>query len=299
MMKIILLLLSGIVLISFAPSTKLCSINLEKYTVSYTKEKGRYSGEYKSNYTSTGKTRATGTLLNGKRVGEWIVYDSIENILVKRNYLNKDTFHPKLKANEDLEYITQKGAPLTTLYSKRLWRILPRQNNEALFNGSLLAGSLLKMASNNQIKTYSPVSDELEYFLSYDSLRYVYKEVVAFKIKEDNYYNKYTQLMETKIIAICPVIKIKEKYIDLAWFYFPEYISQLQEYKENPSNTKIIKLLEERDFHSYIIKESNKSDLPLTAYALNENETIESLQERIEIELIEKEHDLWIQSRIE
>lgn len=295
-MKTTLILTSCLLLFSFVSSTKSYSLVTKEFTITYHKDNGRYSGKYQSTYSKNESLRATGTLLNGKRIGEWIVYDTLGNVLVKRNYLDKNTFSPKLNVRNDLDYTISKGAPITTLYSKRLWREIPTDKNEIIFKGNLVAGALLKLASNNSIKSYSPVNDEFKFPVRYDSLRNVYQKVIAFKIKEDNYYNKYTQLMETQIIGICPVVEVNGKHKDIAWFYFPEFITMLKENIETPSYRTILEIFDNRNFHSFITKESNKNDISLDEYNSDTKGSLFMLRERIEIDLIETEHDLWIRS---
>lgn len=293
-MKITLILICLSFLFGIPPiRTNINNIDIDSYSVLYEKSDGKYTGNYTSYYQSTGNIRAKGTLLNGKHTGSWIVNDSLGNLLIKRVYTSQNDFKQTFPLSKVTNSAELKEGTLNSMWTKRLWRHIPKENNEIIFDGYLLAGSLLKLASNNQIKTYSPLDEELTTSIGYDSLYYVYKEVIAFKLKEDNFYNPNTLRMETKIIGICPIVEVNKKQVDLAWFYFPEFINQLRA-NNTLSHQKVLNIFEARNFYSFITKESNRNNLTLSEYTLKNNQTLSDLRERIEINLIEKEHDFWI-----
>ena len=81
------------------------------------------------------------------------------------------------------------------------------------------------------------------------------------------------------------------------WVYFPQirkYLAQ-EKIRQTGLPTKI-KTLDDlffyRCFYGQIYKESNVYDKPITAYSIGKE--IDKEAERIEISLIESEHDIWL-----
>lgn len=294
-MKTILILTSSLLLLSFISTNKPNIIQVDQYKVVYEKAEGKYTGKYSSYYNSTGKIRAKGKLLNGMHVGEWIIYDSTGEIRVQRSYSAAGDLIKSIPAIKTLESAEEsKEGLVSVIWSKRLWRFIPLDNNKEFFQSKFLSNTLISLAKENKITSYNPSSDEFLHPTSFDRLANTNKKIVTYKIKEDNYYNKYTQQMEIQIIGICPIVEVDNKQVDLAWFYFPEFIEQLKE-NNTESNQILLRAFQTRNFHSFITKESNRNNLTLSKYKLENNQTLSGLREEIEIGLIEKEHDLWIE----
>jgi hypothetical protein len=123
-------------------------------------------------------------------------------------------------------------------------------------------------------------------------------DIVGYRIKEDWFYNYSWQLSETRIIAICPIIKRKDTgdLMDAFWIYYPELRNIFASEKIEIAGEKNISSLEDifmfRRFNSTIYKESNIYNKKIADYVTDKS--VKELVERIEIELLDLEHDAWI-----
>lgn len=128
------------------------------------------------------------------------------------------------------------------------------------------------------------------------------EDVTMYEIKEDWIFDKQRSQRYVRIIGVCPMVEDydddgeKRGYKRLFWLYYPEcrYVfnnADVYNWQDDSQRRTFEQLFEMRMFSSYVVKETNVYDRPISAYAKNIDALLES--ERIKTELFEIEHDLW------
>ncbi len=130
---------------------------------------------------------------------------------------------------------------------------------------------------------------------------YTARDVIAWEIKEDWFFDRQKSVMDVRIIAISPVVyKTVEGAItgesNLFWLYFPEcrYVFQnffVYNSENNAMRMSFDDLFWKRKFTSFITKEDNVYD----RFVLDTEKGIDRLlmSEKIKEEMFKIEHDLW------
>lgn len=278
----------------------------------YQTTQGRINGNYTSYY-KNGIKKAEGNFENNLRIGKWTVWDTLGNVKMIRIYSDPFTFERiipkvpddkpikllnipryKIKYNEEgyITYAYVKESDVS--YHKRIWRFISPKENPILFEKDLLFRLLNKHILDSTIKAYSTKDDEFrEVFMPKIDTTTV--KVIGFKIKEDFFFDMNRVVSDTRVIGICPVVinQITNDTIDAYWVYHPQAREHLAQINiESNSIPEKIKTLDDLFFYRYfygrIIKKSNVYDRQPT-YILEPSNS-----EKIDIELIEKEHDIWI-----
>jgi gliding motility associated protien GldN len=130
-------------------------------------------------------------------------------------------------------------------------------------------------------------------------------KVIAYRIKEDWFFDKQRSVIEARIIGFAPMIYAVDQYgniregnikVPLFWVYYPEARQMLANAevfnRENDAERRSYDdLFQKRMFSSYVMKESNVYDRRIDDYAQGINALLES--ERIKTEIVNTEHDLW------
>lgn len=284
---------------------------------SYRTTKGRFDGYYISFYRN-GKKKSEGSFENNLRSGKWSVWDSTGRLRMQREYKNPfvvNRIFPKIHNEKPIQLLNVppynlkynkdgylENFPLRErmiVWSKRLWRSLIPEENEILFENNRLFRFLNKNILNKNITAYSVADDQFTKELTSGELDTSSTKIIGFKIKEDFFFDNERLVSESRIIGICPVVvrKGRPDTIDLYWVYYPEirkYFAQEKiPSKGIPSKIKSMDdLFFFRYFHGQIYKESNVYDRNISDY--KKGKEIEKEAERIEISLIEQEHDIWI-----
>lgn len=136
-----------------------------------------------------------------------------------------------------------------------------------------------------------------------DTFKIESKDIVAWEIKEDWFFDKQRSVMDVRIIGIAPIVQYTDPvsgqvlgHRKLMWLYFPELSYILQNYfvfnrQNNAQNISYYDLFLKRQFNSYIKKESNIYDRKITDYTSGVDALLES--ERIKQDIFEMEHDVW------
>lgn len=278
----------------------------------YQTTQGRINGNYTSYY-KNGIKKAEGNFENNLRIGKWTVWDTLGNVKMIRIYSDPFTFERiipkvpddkpikllnipryKIKYNEEgyITYAYVKESDVS--YHKRIWRFISPKENPILFEKDLLFRLLNKHILDSTIKAYSTKDDEFrEVFMPKIDTTTV--KVIGFKIKEDFFFDMNRVVSDTRVIGICPVVinQITNDTIDAYWVYHPQAREHLAQINiESNIIPEKIKTLDDLFFYRYfygrIIKKSNVYDRQPT-YILEPSNS-----EKIDIELIEKEHDIWI-----
>jgi len=130
-------------------------------------------------------------------------------------------------------------------------------------------------------------------------------KVIAYRLKEDWFFDKQRSVIEARIIGLAPMIYAVDEYgniregnikVPLFWVYYNEARqlfanSEVFNRVNDAERRSYDDLFQKRIFSSYIMKESNVYDRRIDDYAQGLNALLES--ERIKTEIVNMEHDLW------
>ena len=130
-------------------------------------------------------------------------------------------------------------------------------------------------------------------------------KVIAFRVKEDWFFDKQRSVMDVRIIGIAPLMyavdeagNVREGNLKmpLFWIYYPEARKLLANAevfnRENDAERRSFDdIFSKRLFGSYIYKESNVFDRRIEDYRQGINALLES--EKIKESITNFEHDMW------
>ena len=314
-MKAYWLLLVGFLISSISIGQVKKTYEDENHKVVYELRDGRIHGTYQSYYPN-GHQRALGEFENNYRTGKWIVWDSTGKKQIERVYSSPFVFeqkHPggskegpipilsepvyKIKYNDEgyIDYFPLEERMI--VWAKRIWRKVPADNNLILFNDKLFQKKLFNLIKTSELPSYGTKNDIFQEEVDLSSVDFDELDLVAFKLKEEWFFDCERFVMECRIIGICPVVESSGDTTDLCWIYFPElrpYIANVS--IESNKTPDYIHSLDDlffyRDFASTIYKESNVYNQEIADYTAPD--MIEKEAERIELSIIELEHDTWI-----
>ena len=309
-------ILIALLVIPISAKSQTRQFNSDKVNCTYETYKGRIHGKYISYYPN-GIKKAEGKFENNYRSGKWKLWDSSGNLMVVREYfspLEYSSFAPN--AEENTPPLHTSKSVYTILYNsenfiidytlhkemiiweKRIWRWIPVENNEMLFENNALFNTIHNNVMQGNIIAYSSTDDLFTRKLNTSEIDTANVNIIGFKIKEDHTFDKPRLLSETRIIGICPVAlnKITKDTIDLYWIQFPEarkYLSRINVVKKegHPVIFSLDEVFFYRIFNSVIYKEDNIYNRKISDYKTGAD--IQKESEKIEINLIEMEHDLW------
>ena len=317
-MKRLIVILGALVFVSFAMKGKeKHRVVGDAYNAVYETTDGRLDGAYVSYY-KNGQKKAEGNFENNYRKGTWKMWDTAGTLRVERDYENPFVFKSVKPPVANKKYAQQasnqpyalhyskdgymeyfKLEEKMVVWSKRLWRTITAKNNPLLFDDNLFFNILYKNLIAGKITPYDTNDEEFQQALAVSKIDTSSFKVIGYKIKEDCFFDNVRYVSETRIIGFCPVVVTKQKQdtVNLCWFYFPEMRKCLAQEPLKQSNLPTyIKTYDDlfffRYFYGQIYKESNVWDRPISTYTSG-NE-IEKEAERIEITMIETEHDFWM-----
>jgi gliding motility associated protien GldN len=147
-----------------------------------------------------------------------------------------------------------------------------------------------------------PPYDEYDTVIAKD---FNYDDVVAFRVKEEWFFDKQRSVMEVRIIGIAPLIYAKDEQgnvregnvrIPICWFYYPEcrkLLAGAETFnRQNDAERRTFDdIFQKRLFNSYIYKEANVYDRTIGDYKTGIATLYES--EKIKSEIANFEHDMW------
>ena len=130
-------------------------------------------------------------------------------------------------------------------------------------------------------------------------------KIIAFRIKEEWFFDKQRSVMDVRIIGIAPMMYSEDEAgniregaikVPIFWIYYPEARKILANHevfnRHNDAERKSFDdVFQKRLFASYIFKESNVFDRRIESYKQGINALLEA--EKIKNEIFEMEHDLW------
>ncbi|MGB3949058.1 MAG: hypothetical protein WBM13_13820 [Bacteroidia bacterium] len=317
--KLVLLFISLLINISNAQVFK-----TDDFKYEITINDGIVNGKYVSWYPN-GVKRSEGSFRDNQRINIWTIWDSLGRVRMVRDYQNlflyktlkaenvegdnnlinvdnifiKDTSFDTLKLNEEGYYPFYKLSPKDILVSKRIWRFVDSnfERNHFLFDDNKMFNLIVKNIELNKLLAYDSDMfvnkiDAKDIKKKLDSIKF---NVVSYKIKEDWFFDTVRNISETRIIALCPVIRIKETKIeqDLIWIYYPDFrkILATEKIVVRENNNSAINTLDDifmfRFFNSRIYKFDNEI-IESNNFLKNNN------LDYLTVYLIEKEHDAWL-----
>ncbi len=291
-----------------ATAQELKTYSEDDVIVSYTLIQDRFSGNYISKYPNE-QTKAKGKLRNGYKVGVWKFYDNEGELVLERNYndgLTYETFFPespkstnKSSRNNQGFYSYQEFDQNDVAWQKRIWRSIEAENNPLLFEEDKLYRLLCSNVQDGLLSIYNPKNDEFSEEMNYSSERFENLKVVRYNIKEDWFFDRDRQVMESRIIGICPVAVINGEETDLFWVYLPSARDILAKEQVYSSNTDNIQNLDDvfyfRDFASTIYDQTRNSS-KASVFANKTAEPQDLLAQKIEMQIIDAESNLLIKA---
>lgn len=306
------------VVFSFSQDGKRVQHSYKDDTIScrYETLDGRIDGHYISYY-ANGQKKSEGYFESNYRSGTWTVWDSTGTIRMQRTYSDPFSFTRSIPAMPDdapvrLLYTTHSSIQYNekgfirpfhldesmVIWVQRIWRTVTPEHNRLLFDQDILFRVIDSNIRTKNITPYSAGNDEFriieETIPDADHYR-----VTGYRIKEDSFFDRERMVSETRIIGICPVaLDLRSNdTTSLYWIYFP----QLRKYmaqktiagQDLPGKIRTLDdLFFYRYFSSEIYRTDNQADLQISDY--KQGKDIREEAERMEINLIENEHDLWI-----
>ncbi len=302
------------------PAVQLIAQNIPKQfkdlnlNCTYNIKDGMFNGKYLSFYPN-GNRKSEGEFKNNNRIGKWTIWDSTENKICEREYKNafvyKQNFplNPhnytllnKRDSNDIIKEFFIKEAMIYTF--SKTWRMIYEENNPNLFENDRLSKLLINSMLNSKVTAYDIADEEFTKPLSIQQLKEKFEfdklEIKAYKIKEVWFLDTVRKISEVRILGICPVAKSKNENAatqDLCWFYFPDIrkvlaSEKIRSNKIFPVITNMDDIFVFRHFASKIIKEDNPYNKAIKNYKSGRDIEIEA--EKIELKLIELEHDFWM-----
>lgn len=306
--KLIVLLITIVASWSFTSSEKQENTFIsDSIKCIYQTSEGKLSGHYQSFY-ANGNIKTEGNFENNCRIGKWIIWDSVGNKLAIREYSNPlevtviklrgkaeiQSSIYTLKRNESGFYDFFNLSESMVIQASALLRFIPITGNTILAKYNLfelLNNGIIK----KQIDFYS--DDQLRNKLT-KIPSIANRKLIGYKIREDYVIDNQRKISEIRVLSICPVVvNAANDTLDLYWIFYPECRAIL-------ATQKVI----EKGYPSYF---NNLDDLfffPALAgkyywkesivtppkYPSNSIAERNSISEKIEIQLIEDEHNLWL-----
>lgn len=147
-----------------------------------------------------------------------------------------------------------------------------------------------------------PPYDEYDTVIAKDFNR---DDVIAYRLKEEWFFDKQRSVMDVRIIGIAPLVYAKDESgniregnikIALCWFYYLECRKLLASAevfnRQNDAERRSFDdVFQKRLFNSYIYKESNVYDRKIEDYKQGFASLYES--ERVKTDIVNLEHDMW------
>ncbi len=186
---------------------------------------------------------------------------------------------------------------------------------DVLLDGILSEGTIVEVFADDrfeipltpeQVQQYAAKLDTLrdpdDYYniLAIDTIRINAKDVLAFEIKSDWFFDKQRGEMKNRIIGISPVVRnpATQDIYNLFWVWFPDARYALATHlafnsQNNSSRMTFDQIFHLRYFNSVIYKEDNVYDRKIADY--KRTTAMDQLLEGAQIkeELRNMEHDLW------
>lgn len=297
-------------------SQQICKFEDETIKCIYERTQGRINGKYVSYY-KNGQKKAEGSFRNNYRNGLWSVWDSTGKLRMQRNYTDPFTFKrliPVVPKDKPIELLNlpqyrlsynDKGfidycniKEMNGIWTRTVYRYLTPQDNPLLFNNDLLFKIFTRNIEMKKVPAYNATDEYLqkESSITIDTSNY---KVIAYKVMEINIFDDNRLVLESRLLGIMPfaIDKKTKDTVDLYWIYYPEIREFLAQEKIKQAGVpEEVKSYDDLFFFRYyygqIYKERQIPDKSISEY--KKGDEIKKEAERIEIDIIEDEHDIWI-----
>ncbi|MBT8196712.1 MAG: gliding motility protein GldN [Bacteroidia bacterium] len=230
------------------------------------------------------------------------------------------------------------------MWSKRIWRVIDLDEklnlpfrypaSKSMADRASLIDVIMDAVEEGTLTAYSSIDDEFTLQLTKDEIEKVggagvdstqitdpdppyltrdtvikrefsRDKVIAYRIKEDWFFDKQRSVIESRLIGIAPMMYAEDDQgeiregnirIPLFWIYYPEARNMLVNAEvynrgNDAERRTYDDVFQKRMFNSYIFKESNVFDRRIEEYKTGIDALLEA--ERIKHEIINLEHDLW------
>ncbi|MFT5821505.1 MAG: gliding motility associated protein GldN [Crocinitomix sp.] len=221
--------------------------------------------------------------------GDLTLYSPFNPIVPKWN--DGDSFKYPIKSEQiDGDFYND------TIFHLDISSYLAKENFEQYSIGQVLSPNL-PMDSLSRVGYLVGKNSEAN-----DTVYFKSEDIIQYRIKEEWYFDQKRSVLDRKIIGIAPLVNqidgngrvtgVRE----LFWLYLPECASIFRGYNLNSShnnsqNESLQELFTNRNFQSYLIKESNSCNRILESYKTAKDAELES--EKINEKIINFEHVLW------
>lgn len=150
---------------------------------------------------------------------------------------------------------------------------------------------------------YDEYGDEIEGSADTIIEDYTSQDIVAYRLKEDWFFDRERSIMDVRIIGICPVRNEFDREteafkgaVEMFWIYFPEarYVFANADVfnRQNDAERRTFDdIFWKRMFNSYVYKRSNVYDRNNRAYLKGIDLLLEA--DKIKDDIFNMEHDLW------
>ncbi len=266
-----------------------------------------------------GTKTAEGNFINNGRTGKWTIWDTAGNVRMVRDYKSAFNFvtinannrsgikvdiqpaqqyQSNLSATGVPDYPTVDNKDLNA--SKLLWRVFYNEDNSLLFDVNLLNNNISKQLESRQIKIYK--DHKLKQYFDVDSINNKLAGeaniIIGYRIYEAWNFYKTFQLSDARIIAICPIVMNKQTGVseNIGWLRFADLRRALCNEPVvtlSPEIANLDDVLSKRYFSSSIYKEANIYNREIADYKTGDS-AIQSESDRIELDLINMENNLWL-----
>jgi hypothetical protein len=270
-------------------------------------QNGRINGDFKAYAAISNNLFVEGKLLNGQRMGIWTIYDTLNptKILIQRNYSSPKRFEqtiPKIEnklvafVNLNLNkipefdssgcrsyvYVTENDF----IYGKRLFREISISENLHLHFNEL--NDLLKSkCSESRFWKYS--NERFSEVLNENPFDKLSGKIVAYRMKEDFFFDKNQMISEFRPLGIAPIYKdsVTGELKELCWFYYPYLRKYLKDIKLNQKNNDyhFDDAIFDRDFSGIVYK---------TMESVRIEDQIEKNKFISDINCLMDEHKIWL-----
>lgn len=270
---------------------------------------GHLNGEY-SHFDSENQTTTAGNFKNNLRDGKWIIKDTSDNIVYKRNYKsiysytetrisgNEGVFLQKpyaLKRNDDKLYEYPKVEIKDVLWTKRVWSILPETGHGQLYSQELLI-RINKWVNEDKIVIYK--DDELSTLINKQDIDLSDNECVGVTMKKDYFFDKELGIMIEKIVALTFHVESAEnENMQTFSIYYPtDGRKLLSSFSVSHESDKIIHYDDLFFFQNYteiIYNEANAKGIKIDPDFTN-TEQYQKNSNAIKQLILSTEHRLWL-----
>lgn len=286
------------------PVKKTCQYENNEIKCIYETTDGRMEGAYVSYY-KNGQKKAEGSFLNNYRTGTWKVCDIDGNLKAERTYENPlsikriipasttkdpDPVQFPLVYNKDGYIEMFHPEEDFIVWTKKIWRFIPAENNDELFKDGRLFNILQMNIADKKLSAYSVIDDEFSTEISDTVISPLDNHIIGYRLKEIDYYDTQRQVCESRIIGICPMLTGNGKNDTIAayWIYYPAVRKILaQEKVTDPDIPANIITLDDLFFFRYFSSVIEKENCPSVDYCKVNSE-------KVQIFIIETEHDIWV-----